>query len=389
MATGTATSGSDVIFATRNGELIDGLAGNDKLASSYRDTTLIGNAGDDLLLGIGRIREAGSTTEVQTSSELHGDDGNDVLTSALEFDLSAEAKVIGNLSIDGGTGNDTIASAVDVDASDGGFLFLDSWRVTAGPGRDLISLAAEFGGSDANINVFAEDGDDWITTIVDGRGIQQDLDGGAGKDHIFSRLTAEGFLGNAYGGSGDDIIRLNVVLRTAESFAGVRVEGNDGDDHLFAQVDRASPSGGTGFLGLFGGFGNDRLDAVIVSGAAGASRLVGEEGDDTLSVSGGGTDPMNSNSIEGGAGNDNMTGSGNADKFVYDGAELSNGVLEGDVATNFQSGVDKIALPNGADDVNSWIIDGRGLLLTFQGDGDNLLLQNVFNYDQNDFGVLV
>jgi hypothetical protein len=50
---------------------------------------------------------------------------------------------------------------------------------------------------------------------------------------------------------------------------------------------------------------------------------------------------------------------------------------------NFQPGLDKIALPDGAEDVSAWrTVHAQDLLLTFDGDGDQLLLKNVSSYSE-------
>lgn len=309
MATAVPTSGNDIIFATQEGETIDGLGGNDVLGSIYPNTTLIGNDGNDAV-------------RISTKS------------------------------------------------------------------------------NDYNVSVFGDDeggivsGNDLIITRLEGGFVQQELDGGPGSDGIFSSVKADGFFGNAYGGGGGDVIVMNVALRTAESLAGFRLEGEDGNDALFARI--VAEDGGSAYIGMFGGEGEDLLTATVADGVSGAARLVGEDDDDRLYVSGGGLDSDNPNNLEGGHGSDRMTGSRNSDVFTFreftednePGAEMADRVQDLDVITNFQSGTDKIALPDGALDVTGSKLTFQGLQLTLDGDGDQLLLSNVFSIDESDFIIV-
>jgi Ca2+-binding RTX toxin-like protein len=174
-----------------------------------------------------------------------------------------------------------------------------------GASADNLSTVAE------NDNVSGDAGNDTIST-------------GAGNDNIWFTGTGEGFDAVTGGADVDTIHALtnntNIGLRsiatveviTADGHTGVRILGSTGNDVLdFTGVTL------TGIAEINGGGGNDSL-----TGSAGADVLVGLAGNDTVN-GGNGIDIL-----EGGAGNDTMNSGAGNDFFRFSngfGADTING----------------------------------------------------------------
>lgn len=150
-----------------------------------------------------------------------------------------------------------------------------------------------------------------------------------------------------------------------------RLHGRGGDDSL---------DGGAGHDRLFGGSGDDTLD-----GGAGHDRLRGHKGDDMLDGAAG-HDRMwggaGEDVLVGGAGHDVMTGGSGADFFVF-AAATENGRQEFDRIKDFDVTEDMLAI-NGAS-VDTITETRSGVLITFDGDGDCLMLHGVTDADALNF----
>ncbi|WP_240769081.1 calcium-binding protein [Paracoccus liaowanqingii] len=114
---------------------------------------------------------------------------------------------------------------------------------------------------------------------------------------------------------------------------------------------------------LEGTAGNDTLrgtrDDELILGGEGNDRLIGGRGDDV---------------ILGGNGNDRLTGGLGEDTFVF-GADARDGNRDRDVVTDYNAVLDTIVLEAGATIRSSAVRDG-GLLITLDGDGDTIFVQN-------------
>ncbi|MEM9245286.1 MAG: calcium-binding protein [Cyanobacteria bacterium P01_F01_bin.153] len=214
----------------------------------------------------------------------------------------------GNDNIVGLGGNDVLRGDSGDDQLEGGD---GSDRILGGGGSDRIL------GGDGNDLVRGGSDDDLI-------------DGGSGNDF----LLGDG--GNDFidGADGDDVLRggngvdslgggLDNDLLLGEGGADL-LAGEDGDDFLL---------GGGGNDQLDGGFGNDTL-----SGELGDDVLFGNDGADTL-LGGDGADLL-----DGGNGLDSLTGGLGADTFAVDIDLLATTSAEFDVITDFEDGVDLIAI---------------------------------------------
>lgn len=214
--------------------------------------------------------------------------------------------------------------------------------IDAGAGNDQIIL---YHGSDT---VLGGDGDDGIT-IRSGNTSTRTIDGGAGTDHISYSLSATAIHANMLTGiitgEGQDTVS-NVEYIYGSTYgdiliagnSGIRLDGWNGDDTIFA---------GAGNDTLIGGAGKDILSyanataGVTVSFATTGAQATGGSGTDTISqfevlrgsafndnLKGGtGADTIeggNGNDIlNGGAGNDTLDGGAGIDTASYEGASAA------------------------------------------------------------------
>ncbi|HEY5798548.1 MAG TPA: ExeM/NucH family extracellular endonuclease, partial [Bosea sp. (in: a-proteobacteria)] len=294
-----AGDGDDVVFGGAGNDTLDGGEGDDELHGEAGNDTLKGGAGDDELIG-----GAGNDVLVGGAGDdlLDGGDGNDAAdystdTAGVTVDLAA-GEAFGNeagsdelVSIEtviGGSGDDLligdagdnrfVASAGD-DVIDGGAGF-DTLDLSAATGAVSVDFAVgKASGAGIGTNSFSNiekllfgAGNDNVT----GGNGNDVFDGGAGKD------TLKGGAGHdtLWGGQGDDVI-----------------DGGSGDDAVYGGVGNDAIKAGSGIDRIEGGEGEDVIDAGsgddIVLGGAGRDVIDGGSGDDR---------------IEGGAGDDMLSG---------------------------------------------------------------------------------
>lgn len=269
----------------------------------------------------------------------------------------------GNDTIDAGTGNDTISGGAGTDrviisdtfsnakiSSDG-----YSLKVVSADGVDSISsveilqfqdrtVAVNVGSSasnnirgdsQSNIDadlIFAGSGNDTVTGL-DGH---DRLWGGSGADSLYGNAGND----QLRGGDGEDAL-----------------QGGGGRDALFGNRHADVLTGGAANDRLDGGGGNDSL-----LGEQGGDRLYGRTGSDSL-YGGTGNDSLNGGSgrdvLEGHLGNDLLTGGAGSDQFLF---SRNHG---NDTITDFELGLDQIAIGRGASRLNQ---------LEFEQQGDDVLL---------------
>ena len=210
-------------------------------------------------------------------------------------------------------------------------------------------------GGTSNDNLSTGAGDD----LVSGDAGDDTITTGAGDDTITFSGTNEGF-DSVTGGAGVDAIvavadNTSIGLRslstvegiTADGHSGVRILGSTLNDVLnFTNVTL------TGILSIDGGGGNDAL-----TGSAADDVIIGRAGTDTLN---GG---LGSDTIEGGGGNDTMNGGNGNDTFRY--LTVAGG-FGGDTIANFD------ASPTGGQD----LIDLGGLGITAANFVTNVAISN-------------
>ncbi|WP_392534760.1 beta strand repeat-containing protein [Nostoc sp. C117] len=258
---------NDVVNGQGGDDIINGLSGNDLLRGNAGNDTLIGGAGNDTLIG-----GAGNNS-------LDGGVGDDV--------LSARGST-GNNTLNGSAGNDTLTAV----ASTGKNLLF------GGDGNDSLDISG----------VYYTNGD----YSSDSRSLGNNtLNGGIGDDS----LSASGSKGNnlLFGGDGNDYLDIfGGYSSQSYSTSDYRTLGNNtldggvGDDTLKA-------GGSKGNNLLIGGDGNDYLDLTgdynyyasydySDSRPSGNNTLNGGAGDDNLSVS----SSTGDNLLSGGDGNDSF-----------------------------------------------------------------------------------
>jgi Ca2+-binding RTX toxin-like protein len=224
----TASEGNDTITTGDAADTISSTGGNDSITS---------NGGDNLI-----IAQAGF---IQTS------DGNDTIYGG-----------DGGLTISAGNGNDSIITGAGNDSIlDGNG---DDY-ISAGDGNDTV-VAMGDSTTDSGATIQGDEGDDYIGGV--------DISGGA------------------FGGDGNDIIRIH-----SDPSHPALVFGGDGNDKIFTTDGRDTLYGEGGSDSLYAGNGNDFL-----SGGAGSDHLFGQGGNDRL-FGDSGYDHLN-----GQGGNDTLSG---------------------------------------------------------------------------------
>ena len=319
-------------FLVRNGELSGfGTEGpNRYVGTDYRNTyfalggndTVFGRGGNDYLYG-----DDGNDI-------LYGETGNDVLIGGLGADSLYGGA--GNDVLNGGGGNDLLNGGTGIDRAEfsGGAALRVNLAITAaqntGQGIDrLISIENVTGGA----------GSDRLT----GNGLANSLIGGLGADSLY------GAAGNDVlnGGGGNDLMSGGTGIDRAEFSGSAAVRVNlaitaaqntgQGTDRLISIENVTGGAGSDRLTGngaantLIGGIGADTL-----IGAAGNDKLIGGYGNDVLS---GG---VGADRLIGQQGNDRLTGGTYADRFVF---ATGDGT---DTITDFQNGIDRIEITNGA-----------------------------------------
>ena len=222
------------------------------------DNVVTGTTGNDVLSGLG-----GNDAILGLAGDdiLDGRGGNDVVDGGG-----------GNDTLTGGNGNDRLEGGAGNDVADGGN---GNDTINGGDGNDVLS-----GGSgDDSINTGA--GDD---VVLGGAGNDQ-IGGMAGRDVVRA-------------GAGDDFIAWNDPT-------GDVVFGGRGNDTILG--------GNVAADEIHGGAGDDLIRAFATSpeAATASDRMFGDAGDDTV-IGGNAADI-----IEGGRGNDFLTGNDGADVFVF------------------------------------------------------------------------
>jgi Ca2+-binding RTX toxin-like protein len=303
-------------------------------------TTVTGSNGVTSLVGTSGIDVA---TIVTLASKVFvgGQQANDTI----QVNLSTGSDVVTAYTVNGGAGDDTISSSNTVLDSifngDGGTgvagndtitfngLFINS-QVNAGGGNDTINGNSGFNNSSLDAgdgndvisvsslnssNVLANNGNDVINlNLFGGSLVSSTVNGNAGDDSIKIKGDADSSF--IYGGQGTDTIMYEAIS------SNVLINGNKGSDTITINS--------WGFVAstVYGGQGNDKIDAMDVRAVGGATllgtaagaTLSGDFGDDTVygtngidTISGGDGE----DSIRGSNGGDVITGGMGSDVFDY------------------------------------------------------------------------
>jgi hypothetical protein len=286
VATIVGTSSDDTINVSASSEAhrIEGLSGNDRLTGSSAGDEIVGGAGFDTLRGGGGDDAFLVEGTGQGEDTIFGDAGFDTLR--------------------GGAGNDTIrltalTATHSIEQIDGGA----GLNVLGGTGADnALDLSAVALVNIARID--AGSGNDQVTgtgnadTIIGGAGYDT-LRGGGGDDVFLVEGTGQGedqIFGDAgfdriLGGAGDDTIRLS-TLTAAHSLE--RIEGGAGLNIVM----------GTAAGNVLDFSATTLVNIARIDGGDGNDQITGTAGNDT---------------IAGGAGNDTLRGGGGVDTALYAG----------------------------------------------------------------------
>ena len=283
-----------------------GGAGNDSIVGGDKDDTLIGGVQNDTLVGgAGNDRLDGGS---HGADKFIGGTGSDTVTYESRTDgLKIDLNTVGD---DGAIGeNDNIGPDVET--------------IRSGSGWDVITLKSDVGRA-----VFAGGGND---TVI-GSSQSDTIDSGTGVDSILGNggndfISMKGSTGSvAKGGEGNDQIFVY-------SSAGMKIEGNGGNDFL---------NGGSGNDTILCGSGNDQA-----YGSSGNDSIKGEAGKDYIEGNAG------NDTLDGGAENDTLTGHAGADVLL-------GGTGDDYLYANDGYGIDQL---NGGDGVDTLLKDPYDTLL--------------------------
>ena len=326
--TSSAGAGQVVALITGSNDLVDASAETDpvQLVGSGSNETLIGGAGDDLIVaGPGAnslVGGTGNDTLVSNKGDdtLVGGGGNDLF----QINPGHDPLVIAP------TGFNTLDFSI-ADLAITLNLGLESGQVQlVDSDDDEVSLVGQFNGYIASAygdNVTANSEDDLIyggvgnTTITGGSG-NDSIVGGTGNDVIYGGVGNSSITGGSgndsiVGGTGNDIIYGGVGTPTITGGGGNdTIIGGTGNDIIYGGVNSGSITGGNGNDSIVGGTGND-----IIYGGYGSNTITGGTGNESI-VGGTGNDiiygGVGSTTITGGGGNDTIIG-GTGNDIIYGG----------------------------------------------------------------------
>ena len=358
-------AGDDMLIGDLGGDTLDGGAGVDTLIGGEGSDTLDGGAGEDTVSYVdspegvdtrGIPDGSGVKVDLLNNSASGGDAEGDTLSnfenvigSAYDDELTGDG-VVNRL--EGGTGDDTLIGGAMGDTLDGG-ADVDTLSY-AGSTAGGVTINLDAGGGSQTASGGDAEGD----TISN----FENVIGGAGNDE----LTGDGGVNRLVGGLGDDTLIGGAggdtldggadidTLSYAGSTATVIVNLDDGGSQTASGGDAAGDTI-SNFENVVGGARDDTItgdgNANVLEGGAGGDTLVGGGGEDTLSYAGstagdvtinlddggsqtasggdaGGDIISGFENVIGGAGDDTITGDGNAN------------VLEGGAGVDTLSGGD-------------------------------------------------
>jgi Ca2+-binding RTX toxin-like protein len=388
----TGGSGNDMLFGQAGDDTLIGKGGNDLLFGGAGNDTLIGGTGDDQMFG-----EAGNDRMIWNPGEgtdlMEGGDGTDTAevnggNGAEVFTLTANGTRVrfdrinpAPFSLDIGTTENLVLNmggGDDVFTAGNGLANLIHVTVDGGAGNDTIT------GGDGNDMLIGGDGNDVITggrgndtaqlgtgddTFVWNPGDGSDtVEGGSGMDTLqFNGSNVGEKINLSANGTRAGLTRdVGAITMDINGMEQVNIVALGGADSIaigdltktgITQVNidlSATPGSGTGdgladVVTVNGTGGGDQiqivgsLTAVTVSGLAEQVTLTGPETGDTLAISGGnGNDTINAAGmttaimnlvLDGGAGNDTITGGAGNDTLIGgDGNDMVNGGRGNDTA---------------------------------------------------------
>ena len=251
-----AGNGGDIIHLasliyTLNDLTIDGGGSNDIILSNIGDDEISGREGDDIIDG----GPGNDWLKGGDGSPINS--GNDTISGGADADL-----------LEGQDGDDTLRFFVD------GAFTPDFLAYNVGsPGVSGTAALVRLVGSNLSLDVF-DGGDGFDTLVMTGGDDTFFLDDPYHEFHELASSLRLIDVEQIDAGSGNDVIDLT---HTSLEYGDIIMNGEDGDDYLWASVGNDTLNGGNGVDNLFGGFGDD-----TISGDAGDDELYGSLGNDTV-----------------------------------------------------------------------------------------------------------
>ena len=374
---------------------IDGGAGNDQITGSDGSDVIIGGTGNDTLRGGG-----GDDTFIVEGDTGHydrmlGGEGYDLVLGGVGDDVFRYHRLLSSDSIDafeGGNGFNVVAGTQYSNTLDLSGTVLNSIAaIDGGAGNDQIT------GTDGNDVIIGGEGNDTLrggdgndTFIVEGdTGHYDRMIGGEGYDLVLGGTGDDVFRYNSLlssdsieafdGGNGFNVVAGTQYSNTLDLSGTVlnniaAIDGGAGNDQITGSDGSDVIIGGEGNDTLIGGDGNDTF---IVEGDTGHyDRMIGGDGYDQV-LGGEGNDVfryhylLSSDSIEaidGGAGTNTVAGTQYSNTLDLSGTNLNNiAVIDGG------KGNDRITGSEGAD----VIIGGEGNDILSGGDGSDIYIMSL------------
>ena len=274
-------TGNDVLIDSYWNATLDGGSDADLFVLGYGDATVIGGEGgtDDDTISFAEANDAVSITltgdEAGTYQDSDGDDGS--FTGIENFELSGQGDTLSGaaasarMQVDAGAGADSIEGGSGADSLDGGS---GNDTIRGGSGSDTIT------GGTGNDSILGGDGND----VLDGSDGEDTIDGGAGNDTLLGSFDTG--VGDTFiGGTGIDDLWIDGSDVAAFAFDINLAAGSDQFGNTYSGIEN-----------VYGGAGDDTLQGDandnILSGGDGADRFVVVDGfgNDTISGGSGGND---------------------------------------------------------------------------------------------------
>ncbi|MFN6538728.1 MAG: beta strand repeat-containing protein [Nostoc sp. EkiNYC01] len=413
--------GNDKIDGLSGNDLLRGGAGNDTLIGGVGNDTLNGGTGNNSLVGgIGEDRlnvdsstgdntlngGAGNDNLLAEYSSGHnlldGGDGNDFLSASSYYDYDSNNVYYAssNNTLNGGVGNDTLDAQASkgnnlLSGGDGndyldtsyiyteyGYSFIGSSgnnTLNGGVGNDTLDARSPFGnnllsGDDGNDYLSTSGYDEYRSYFSFSSSGNNTLNGGAGDDILFAQYSTGNNL--LSGGDGNDSFYVSTSSpdTAPSSLVTQTVDGGKGDDLL--SIDYGNATGGiattfnatTNIGSITAGtyrVNYKNIERLNISGTAYNDKIVGNNGNDTLSTGFGGND-----TLYGGAGNDYLSAS-----YYSDGNNLLSGDDGNDTLTASSYGNNTLKGGNG----NDILTGGYGNDSLYGGDGTDTFAFNSFD----------
>jgi Ca2+-binding RTX toxin-like protein len=353
-------------FSSEAINILDGGDGNDRLDATavghsnggdLARNSLSGGKGKDVLLATAITQT--NSSDGTAVNELSGGEGNDTLTANHVSGENLLTDITSRL--DGGDGNDRLIADSLAIADPGGGLTRATHELLGAGGHDKLTLNVTAAASTFDVDNLLDGGagNDSLQADMEATGsftdagsiLQNRLEGGSGHDRLSARITADfsevfeapDIINELNGGAGNDRLeaQLDVSINSIQpelvdefEIGRNRLDGGDGDDLLFGRITSSSDSPTTLLHGssfLLGGEGKDELtvsggDRNVLDGGADEDQLNGGDARDILI---------------GGEHDDVLIGGADADLFVF-GAASGRDRIHG-----FEIGVDSFELLDG------------------------------------------